>query len=276
MTNACVIGWPIKHSRSPMIHNYWLAQHGIEGRYEKVAVEPADLSDFLKNLAQNGYRGCNVTVPHKEAAFALADVVHDEAIAVQAANTFWLEGGQLHADNTDIYGFLAHLEQSAPNWHKGQSVTVLGAGGAARAIAYGLSHSGAASEVRLCNRTLARAQALQASFKEHNVSVVDWQQRHEALAGCALVVNTTSLGMEGSPSLDLSLAALPASAVVADIVYVPLETPLLAQARQKGCRTVDGLGMLLHQAVPGFERWFGVRPQVTKELRDLVVADLGE
>ncbi|MCF6197832.1 MAG: shikimate dehydrogenase [Hyphomicrobiaceae bacterium] len=274
MKKACVIGWPIKHSRSPLIHGYWLEKYGIESRYEKVAVRPAELADFLKQLEQNGFVGCNVTVPHKETVFAQADVVHDEANAVNAANTLWLEGGKLHADNTDIYGFLAHLQQSAPDWLQGGTVAVLGAGGAARAIVYGLLKSGAASEVRLCNRTIERARELQSFFKDHKITVVDWDGRHRALVGCSLVVNTTSLGMEGSPSLDLSLEALPRDAVVADIVYAPLETELLAAARQKGCRTVDGLGMLLHQAVPGFEHWFGVRPEVTDELRDLVIADL--
>ncbi len=275
MTNACVIGWPIKHSRSPIIHNYWLEQHGIEGRYEKVAIEPGDLAGFLKNLENNGYRGCNVTVPHKEAAFRLADVVHPAAKAVGAANTLWLEGGELHADNTDIYGFMTHLDHSAPGWNaSNRPVALLGAGGAAKAILYGLIEGGA-KEVRVFNRTRERAQELAAGY-EGRAIVVDWSERVEGLAGCGLVVNSTTLGMSGSPPLKLSLEKLPRDAVVADIVYAPLKTPLLVAARQHGCRGVDGLGMLLHQAVPGFERWFGVRPQVTTELRDLIVADLGE
>ncbi len=275
MTKACVIGWPIKHSRSPMIHGFWLHKYGIEGGYEKVAVSPDDLPDFLNNLAANGFSGCNVTVPHKEQAFKLAHELHDEARAVQAANTLWLAGGKLHATNTDIYGFMTHLDQSAPGWNaKQRPVALLGAGGAARAILYGLLQRGA-SDVRIFNRTKERAVKL-ASFYEKGVRVVDWQNRDEGLEDCGLVVNTTTLGMSGSPPLDLSLNKLPNDSVVADIVYVPLETPLLAAARQKGCRVVDGLGMLLHQAVPGFERWFGVRPQVTTELRDLIVADLGE
>ena len=273
MKKACVIGWPIKHSRSPLIHRYWLKKYGIKGSYEKVAVAPDDLPDFLENLGRNGYVGCNVTVPHKEAVFRLADKVHDAALAVEAANTLWLEGDRLHGDNTDIFGFMAHLEHSVPDWQKGGTVAVMGAGGAARAIVYGLLQSGSANDVRLFNRTKERGLEL-ASLFQGAVQVVDWEQRHTRLENCSLLVNTTSLGMDGSPPLQLSLDTLPFDSVVADIVYVPLETPLLAEARKKGCRTVDGLGMLLHQAAPGFERWFGVRPEVTKELRDLIVADL--
>ncbi len=273
MKKACVIGWPIKHSRSPLIHGYWLKKHGIEGSYDKRAVEPDDLADFLQSLEANGLSGCNVTVPHKERAFKLAETVDEAAKAVEAANTLWLEDGKLHASNTDIYGFVTHLNQTAPGWNdKGRPVALLGAGGAARAILYGLLQDGA-PRIRLMNRTRKRADELSASY-QNGVTVIDWDKRHEGLEGCGLVVNSTTLGMAGSPALDLSLGALPDDAVVADIVYAPLETPLLASARQKGCRTVDGLGMLLHQAVPGFERWFGIRPEVTPELRDLVVADL--
>ena len=273
MKKACVIGWPIKHSRSPLIHGHWLDKYGIEGSYEKRAVEPKDLPEFLQNLEANGFSGCNVTVPHKEAAFRLADVVHAEAKAVEAANTLWLEDGKLHAANTDIYGFMTHLDQSAPSWNaKDRPVVLLGAGGAARAILYGLLNGGA-REVRLINRTRERAEEL-AAYYDSGVTIIDWQNRDDGLVDCGLVVNSTTLGMTGSPDLDLSLDVLPEDAVVADIVYAPLETPLLATAREKGCRTVDGLGMLLHQAVPGFQRWFGVRPEVTDELRDLVVADL--
>jgi shikimate dehydrogenase len=273
MKKACVIGWPIKHSRSPLIHGYWLQKHGIDGQYSKQAVEPDGLVDFLQGLAARGFRGCNVTVPHKEQAFKLADVVKEEAIAVKAANTLWLEGDRLCATNTDTYGFMTHLNRSAPGWNdKERPVALLGAGGAAKAILYGLVQGGA-REVRVFNRTKERAVELAASF-DSSVSVVDWQKRDEGLEECGLVVNSTTLGMTGSHSLDLSLQKLPGDAVVSDIVYAPLETPLLAEARARGCRTVDGLGMLLHQAVPGFERWFGVRPEVNDELRRLVVADL--
>ncbi len=277
MKKACVIGWPIKHSRSPLIHNYWLDKYGLAGGYEKRAVEPGDLGDFLQNLAGNGYVGCNVTVPHKEGAFALADVTHDEAKAVGAANTLWLdEDGRLHADNTDIYGFMNHLTESAPHWQRpDRPVVVLGAGGAARGIVYGLLKSGV-GELRLLNRTRQKAEELAAQLKGTGgaIHVPEWQDRDMALKDAGLLVNATSLGMDGSPPLELSLDALPDDAVVADIVYAPLETDLLAAARAKGCRTVDGLGMLLHQAVPGFERWFGVRPEVSDELRALIVADL--
>lgn len=274
MKKACVIGWPIKHSRSPLIHGHWLEKYGIEGSYTKQAVSPDNLELFLDKLRQNGWSGCNVTVPHKEAVFRLADIVHDEARAIEAANTLWWDADRLlHASNTDIYGFITHLNQSAPGWNENERpVAVLGAGGAARGIVYGLVQSGA-SQIRLLNRTRERADEL-AAYYEGTVNVADWRSRNEELEGCGLVVNSTSLGMEGSASLDLSLESLEANAVVADIVYAPLETPLLAAARQKGCRTVDGLGMLLHQAVPGFEHWFGVRPQVTDELRNLVIADL--
>jgi len=275
MIKACVIGWPIKHSRSPLIHGFWLRKHGLEGSYTKRAVEPHELGDFLQHLDRQGLSGCNVTVPHKEAAFKLAQVVDEAASAVEAANTLWLENGELHASNTDIYGFMTHLNQSAAGWNDRQRpVALLGAGGAARAILFGLKQAGV-KEVRLFNRTSARAHELAACY-DAGVSVVDWQRRDEGLEDCGLVINATTLGMEGCPALDLSLYRLPGDAVVADIVYVPLETDLLAAARQKGCRTVDGLGMLLHQAVPGFERWFGIRPQVTAELRELIVADLGE
>ena len=274
MKKACVIGWPIKHSRSPLIHGYWLKEHRIEGRYEKVAVRPEELAAFLESLAANGFQGCNVTVPHKQQAFALADIAHDEAKAVGAANTLWLdEEGRLHADNTDIYGFMSHLDRSAPGWNdRERSVVLLGAGGAARAILSGLLKAGV-SQLRLLNRTRERAEELAASFGA-GVEVGNWANRDKELAGCGLLVNATSLGMEGSPPLELSLDALPKDAVVADIVYAPLETALLARARARGCRIVDGLGMLLHQAVPGFERWFGVRPEVSDELRALIVADL--
>ena len=275
MKKACVIGWPIKHSRSPLIHGHWLRQYGLPGAYTKQAVAPDDLPQFLGSLQENGFCGCNVTVPHKEAAFGLADIVHPAAQAVGAANTLWLSEGRLHADNTDIYGFMTHLDESARGWNaSNRPVALLGAGGAAKAILYGLIEGGA-GEVRVFNRTRERAQELAAGY-EGRVIVVDWSERVEGLADCGLVVNSTVLGMSGSPPLKLSLEKLPRDAVVADIVYAPLETPLLAAARQHGCRGVDGLGMLLHQAVPGFERWFGVRPQVSSELRSLIVADLDE
>jgi shikimate dehydrogenase len=272
---ACVIGWPVEHSRSPQIHRYWLAQYGIDGAYEKEAVRPEDVARFLGSLQARGYAGANVTLPHKEAALHAAESADEAAIAIGAANTLWLDpDGTLHASNTDAYGFVTNLKQQAPDWNKERRpVMVLGAGGAARAILYGLLAEGA-TRILLANRTRDRAEALAQAFGPA-VSVVDWEERNTALASCGLLVNATSLGMTGKEPLDLDLAALPKDAVVADIVYTPLETELLAAARARGNRVVDGLGMLLHQAVPSFERWFGIRPEVTPELRAHVAASLG-
>ena len=275
MKRACVIGWPVAHSRSPVIHRYWLKLYGLDGAYEMEAVRPEEIEDFLHSLGQRGYAGANVTLPHKEAALAAADRPDEAATAIGAANTLWLDAkGLLHASNTDAYGFMTHLAAEAPDWNKGsRPVMVLGAGGAARAILHGLLEAGAA-KILLANRTEGRAEALAQGFGSR-VSVVPWEDRNRALAGCGLLVNATSLGMTGKPPLDLDLSALPKDATVADIVYSPLETPLLAAAKARGNRIVDGLGMLLHQAVPGFERWFGVRPEVTPELRAYVAAHLG-
>jgi shikimate dehydrogenase len=272
---ACVIGWPVAHSRSPVIHRYWLKLYGLDGAYEMEAVRPEEIEDFLKGLGKRGYAGANVTLPYKEAALAAADRPDQAATAIGAANTLWLDAnGLLHASNTDAYGFMTHLAAEAPDWNKGKRpVVVLGAGGAARAILHGLIEAGAA-KILLANRTEDRARTLAQGFGSR-VSLVPWEDRNRALAGCGLLVNATSLGMTGKPPLDLDLSALPKDATVADIVYSPLETPLLAAAKARGNRTVDGLGMLLHQAVPGFERWFGVRPQVTPELRAHVAANLG-
>lgn len=275
---ACVIGWPITHSRSPLIHGHWLRTLGIRGSYEKVAVQPDAAAAFLRNLAQHGYDGCNVTLPLKEIAFATADERLPEAEAVGAANTLWLDDGRLIATNTDTYGFMTHLSLSAPGWDRiDRPALVLGAGGAARAIVHGFLQAGM-PRVFLANRTHARAEALAVYFgggrHAGKVVCVDWAERGRASSEAGVIVNTTTIGMRGKGDLGLDLTAVPDEAVVADIVYVPLETGLLAAARARGLRTVDGLGMLLHQAVPGFERWFGVRPQVTAELRQLVAADV--
>ncbi|HUU66650.1 MAG TPA: shikimate dehydrogenase [Methyloceanibacter sp.] len=275
MLRACVIGWPVEHSRSPVIHRYWLAEHGIDGAYEKEAVRPEDLAGFLESLWRRGYVGANVTLPHKEAALAAARSADEAAITIGAANTLWLDpDGALHASNTDAYGFMTNLDAQAPQWIEGLGgALVLGAGGAARAILYGLIAADV-PKIYLANRTRARAESLARRFGP-KVEAIDWDARGVALAGCSLLINTTSLGMTGQDPLVIDLAALPADAVVADLVYNPLETALLADARARGLGTVDGLGMLLHQAVPGFERWFGVRPAVTPELRAHVVATLG-
>jgi shikimate dehydrogenase len=272
---ACVIGWPVEHSRSPAIHGFWLKQYGIDGAYEKEAVPPEEAARFIRSLAERGYVGANVTLPHKLMALQAADIADEAARAIGAANTLWLDGaGRLHASNTDAYGFMTNLNAQAPHWHEGRRpAMVLGAGGAARAILHGLVAAGA-PRILLANRTRERAEALAASFAPR-VEVVDWDDRDRALASRGLLVNATSLGMTGKGTLDIDLAKLPSDAVVADIVYSPLETVLLAAARARGNLVVDGLGMLLHQAVPGFERWFGVRPEVTPELRAHVAATLG-
>ncbi|MCS0502521.1 shikimate dehydrogenase [Ancylobacter mangrovi] len=270
---AAVIGHPVAHSRSPLIHGYWLKSHGIDGSYGLFDVAPADIDRFLGDFAASGLVGANVTVPHKEAAFRAARELDPVAVALGAVNTLWLEDGRLCGANTDVHGFLANLDAAEPDWTRalGEAV-VLGAGGAARGIIHGLLSRGL-DRVVVANRTFARAEAMRAHFGPR-VLPVEWRDMPATLAGCQLLVNTTSLGMKGQPPLDIDLSALSPDALVTDIVYVPLVTPLLAAARAQGLATVDGLGMLLHQAVPGFERWFGVRPQVTSELRELVLADL--
>jgi shikimate dehydrogenase len=270
---AFVIGWPIAHSRSPLIHGHWLSIHGLPGSYEKIAVPPETVDDFLRRLPESGFVGGNVTVPHKDAAFRIATETDAVARATGAVNTLWIDGGRICGANTDGPGFLANLDGSAAGWdRRGGTAVVLGAGGAASAVAWGLASRGLA--VRLVNRTLPRAEALAARLGSA-VTAHSWGETERLLADARLLVNTTSLGMVGKDPLDLDLAGLPADALVTDIVYVPLETPLLAAARARGLATVDGLGMLLHQAVPGFERWFGVRPSVGPALRDLVLADMG-
>jgi shikimate dehydrogenase len=270
---AFVCGHPVAHSRSPLIHGHWLAKLGIAGSYQAIDVAPESFADFLRGIESAGFRGGNITIPHKEAAFATVDE-HDEASElIGAINTVWVEDGRLLATNTDWSGFSDNLDDGAPGWADGRLAVVLGAGGSARAILYALLRTGY-REVRLVNRTLDRALELADRFGDR-VSAHGWESVPELLVDCDLLVNTTSLGMagrEGAPHLDL--APLPASAIVTDIVYVPLQTPLLAAARDRGVKTVDGLGMLLHQAVPGFARWFGQTPEVTAELRVLVEADM--
>ncbi len=268
---ACLIGWPAAHSRSPLIHHYWLRTLGIEGGYVIEAVPPNDLRDFVLRLSLRGFVGANVTIPHKEGVLALS-TPDARAQAVGAANTLWFADGELRATNTDVEGFLGNLDASAPGWDKADEALVLGAGGSSRAVVFGLLERGV-KRIHLANRTVARAEALAAQFGP-NVLPVTWDAIGDVLPRAKLLVNTTSLGMHGQPSLDIDVARLPQASVVADLVYVPLLTSLLAAAQARGLKTADGLGMLLHQAVRGFELWFGQRPQVTAELRALVEADL--
>jgi shikimate dehydrogenase len=269
---AAVIGWPVAHSRSPLIHNHWLAAYDLAGSYELAAVVPDDLDGFVEGLGPAGYAGANVTLPHKAAVLPLCAHLSETARDLGAVNTLWFENGALHGDNTDVAGFLGALDDEAPGWDRTcRTVAVLGAGGAARAILHALTARGM-GEIRLLNRTFEGAASLAANRTD--VVALPWDARHEALVGCDLLVNTTSLGMVGKPPLDLDLSALPAHAIVDDIVYVPLETPLLAAARVKGHRTINGLGMLLHQAAPGFARWFGKTPSVTPDLRARLEADI--
>ena len=269
---ACVIGWPVEHSRSPLIHNYWLKRYGIAAEYRREAVRKEEFEAFIGTLAARGYVGANVTVPHKEAAFALSQP-DERARAVGAVNTLWLEGDVLRSTNTDVEGFLDNLDVCAPHWDRDAAkALVLGAGGAARAVIYGLLSRGV-ERIVVANRTASRAEALQRAFGKQ-VKVADWASLEGELADTALLVNTTTLGMHGQPALTLDLDSLGRHATVADIVYVPVVTPLLAAAKARGLATADGLGMLLHQAVRGFSLWFGKTPEVTGELRALVEADL--
>ena len=268
---ACLIGWPAAHSRSPLIHHYWLRTLGIEGGYNIEAVPPEGFAEFVLHLSAHGFVGANVTLPHKERALALS-APDARARAVGAANTLWYDGGELRSTNTDIEGFINNLDAAAPGWDAAGQALVLGAGGSSRAVVFGLIERGI-KRVHLANRTVDRARALADQFGA-GVHPVAWDAIGELLPEAGLLVNTTSLGMQGQPELAIDVSRLPSQAVVADLVYVPLQTALLAASLARGLRTADGLGMLLHQAVRGFELWFGQRPQVTPELRALVEADL--
>ncbi len=270
---ACIIGWPVEHSRSPLIHNYWLKLYRIPGEYRREAVPPDQFRDFIGSLAARGYAGANVTVPHKEAALACSQP-DDRARAVGAANTLWLDG-VLRSSNSDVEGFLDNLDACAPGWDRGLGkAVVLGGGGAARAVIYALLQRGI-ERIVLVNRTHERAEALRQRFGAR-VHLMQWDKRDAALDDAALLVNTTTLGMAGQADLSLDIARLPGHAIVADLVYVPLVTPLVRAAKARQLRTADGLGMLMHQAVRGFLLWFGKRPEVTAELRALLEADLGD
>ena len=271
---ACVIGWPVKHSRSPIIHRYWLSQLGLGGDYVRHAVEPDQAVSFFADFAKGPFIGCNVTVPHKEVAFASVDRADAVATALGAVNTVWLEDGKLLGSNTDAEGFIANLDHLAPGFDANAGAAiVLGAGGAARAVIWALQARGFAP-IHVVNRTRDRAEAMAERFGP-DIQPAGWDDLPALLPQAGLLVNTTSLGMEGQPPLVIDLASARDDLLVTDIVYIPLETPLLKAARGRGLKTVDGLGMLLHQAVPGFERWFGHRPTVTPELRRLILADMG-
>ncbi len=269
---AGVIGNPISHSKSPLLFDYWLRRLDLSGHYVPMHVERSDLKTVLEALPKAGFRGVNVTVPFKEEVLGIADLATDRAAIIGAANTLIFRAdGRIHADNTDGYGFIENIRNAEPEWTAvdGPSA-VLGAGGAARAVVSTLLEAGA-PEVRIANRTRARAERLKSDFGIR-VTVWDWTQAGVMMEGAKTVINTTSLGMVGKGPLKLSLDELPESAVVNDIVYAPVETELLKRARSRGCRVVDGLGMLLYQALPGFERWFGHRPDVDDDLRNAVLA----
>ncbi|MBO6675743.1 MAG: shikimate dehydrogenase [Rhizobiales bacterium] len=278
--HAAVLGWPISHSRSPLIHGTWIAEHGLDATYTAIAVNPESAAAWFADFAGQGLVGANVTIPHKETALAACDHVAEHAARLGAVNTLWLEDGALHGTSTDGEGFLANLADRAPDWAKhpkANTALILGAGGAARAIVDALLISGV-DRVLLLNRSLDRADALAAHFARHfgqgRVVAGGLEAFNEHASAAGLLVNTTALGMEGQPPLAIALNHLADGATVTDIVYTPLDTPLLISAHERGHPTVDGLGMLLHQAVPGFERWFGIRPTVTPALRQRVLDDI--
>lgn len=272
---AGIMGWPVAHSRSPALHGFWLGEHGIDGAYVPLAVPPDRLEQALRALPALGFRGCNLTIPHKQAALAVMDRVDPFARRIGAMNTVVVAGdGSLEGSNTDVYGFRENLREQAGDWDPATGpAVVLGAGGAARAVVAALAAAGV-SEIRLVNRTRDRAETLARELAAPGTDIIihTWRERSEALRGAGILVNTTSLGMDKEPPLDLALDGLPRAAVVVDIVYVPLETGLLAAARARGHRTVDGLGMLLHQGRPGFEAWFGAAVRVTPALRAAMLA----
>lgn len=271
---AGVMGWPVMHSRSPMLHNYWMERHGLVGRYVPLAIQEAGLEKALRALPALGFAGCNLTIPHKERAMAMVDHLDPVATRIGAMNCVIVRpDGSLAGTNNDGFGYIASIEEAAPDWRADSGpVAVLGAGGAARAILVGLIDKGA-KEIRLTNRTAARAEALAKEFSGP-IRTVPWSARADALEGCAMLINSTSQGMQGKEPLELDLGKLPRSALVSDAIYIPMETDLLAQARARGNRTVKGLGMLLHQARPAFHAWFGVMPEVTPELRRMIEATL--
>ena len=271
---AGVIGWPVSHSMSPHLHSFWLEKYSIEGAYIKLAVSPENLETALRSLPKLGFAGTNITTPHKENALRIVDYLDPVAKRIGAVNTIFVnKDSSLYGTNTDGFGFIENLKSKAPEWEASKfPVVVLGAGGASKSIVASLIDAGV-PEVRLVNRTLSNAKALSSSM-DGRISLFDWEQASDFLGGSSLVVNTTVLGMTGQPPLNIDLSFLSANSLVADIVYTPLTTPLLKQAKDRGLKTVDGLGMLLYQAVLGFEGWFGHKPAVTASLRDHILAKL--
>jgi len=271
---AGVMGWPVMHSRSPLLHNYWFKRHGLAGTYVPLAIRPEGLAAALHALQPLSFAGVNLTIPHKQHAMTLVDEVDPVAIRIGAISCVVVRSdGSLVGSNNDCYGFIHNLKQSAPAWRANAGpIVVLGAGGGARAVCYGLLQEGA-KKIRLVNRTLARANGIAAEFGSE-IEVLTWEEREDALAGAAMVVNATSQGMAGQPALDIRLDTLPKTALAADIIYVPLETPFLAAARKRGNPTLNGLGMLLHQGRPAWKAWFGIEPEVTAELRSLMERSL--
>jgi shikimate dehydrogenase len=269
---ACVMGWPAKHSRSPKLHGYWIKRHNIDGDYRVAEIPPEEFAAFVTNLAKHGYVGGNVTMPHKDMAFALSEP-DARAKAVGASNTLWLDNGKLLSTNTDVEGFIGALDASSPGWDKRTAnAVVLGAGGASRAVVYGLVERGIKT-IHVVNRTYEKAVAIRERFGA-SVHPARWSDVPQLLPTATLLANSTSLGMRGQPPLEIDLNTMPAGSVVSDIIYVPLKTKLLEAAEARGFKTSNGLDMLLYQAVRGFELWFGVRPEVTAEQRDMLVADI--
>jgi len=267
---AGVMGWPVMHSRSPMLHNYWFRQYDLAGSYVPLAIRPEGLGAALRALHPLGFAGVNLTIPHKQQALTIVDEVDTVARRIGAISCVVVKpDASLAGTNNDCWGFIQNLRQEQPDWRADRGpIVVIGAGGGSRAVCYGLAQEGA-REIRLVNRTLARAEVIAGEFGGP-ITAVPWEQRNDALEGAAMVVNTTSLGMVGQPVLDISLDKLPAGAIAADIIYIPLETPFLAAARRRGNRTVNGLGMLLNQGRPAWKAWFGVEPDVTAELRTMI------
>ncbi|MGI9426244.1 MAG: shikimate dehydrogenase [Hyphomicrobiaceae bacterium] len=269
---ACVIGYPAKHSRSPQLHGYWIKRYGLDADYRAEEIPPDEVVAFISNLAEHGYVGANVTMPHKDVAFKLSQP-DERAQAIGAANTLWLDNGALRSTNTDVEGFIGSLDAASPSWdQRTQTAVVLGAGGAGRAVVHGLVERGIAT-IHVVNRTLSKAKALHDKYGS-SVHPTDWDRLPDVLSGANLLANATSLGMHGQPDLKVDVSTMAGDAVVSDIVYVPLTTELLSAAKAHGLATANGLDMLLHQAVRGFELWFGKRPDVTQELYDLLAADI--